>query len=147
MCPFLIYLSIEKFLMPITYHLSPKIENAAMNRLFGLAWENHQEADFEQQLTHSLLWVCAYDEDTLIGFVNIAWDGGIHAFLLDTTVHPDYQRRGIGKELVMQAAEAAKARQIEWLHVDYEPHLESFYQSCGFAPTLAGLRNLKKDSL
>jgi GNAT superfamily N-acetyltransferase len=126
-----------------TYRISPKIENVAMNTLFGLAWENHAPSDFERQLQHSLLWVCAYDADLLVGFVNLAWDGGIHAFLLDTTVHPDYQRRGIGKELVVQAAQAAKAHNIEWLHVDYEPHLESFYQSCGFAPTLAGLRNLQ----
>jgi GNAT superfamily N-acetyltransferase len=129
--------------MPIAYLIRPKIENAAMNTLFGLAWKNHAPSDFERQLQHSLLWICAYDADLLVGFVNVAWDGGIHAFLLDTTVHPDYQRRGIGKELVMQAAQAAKERNIEWLHVDYEAHLESFYQSCGFAPTLAGLRNLR----
>jgi GNAT superfamily N-acetyltransferase len=129
--------------VPIDYRLSPKIDNAAMNTLFSLAWENHSPSDFERQLQHSLLWLCAYDADLLVGFVNVAWDGGIHAFLLDTTVHPDYQRRGIGKALVIQAAQAAKERNIEWLHVDYEPHLESFYQSCGFAPTLAGLRNLR----
>lgn len=133
--------------MTLRYALSPKIENAAMNSLFALAWENHQDSDFERQLQHSLLWICAYDADKLIGFVNVAWDGGVHAFLLDTTVHPDYRRQGIGKKLVLQAAEAAQAQNIEWLHVDYEPHLERFYQDCGFEPTLAGLQNLRKNSL
>jgi hypothetical protein len=31
----------------------------------------------------------------------------------------------------------------EWLFVDFEPHLETFYlESCGFRPTLAGLVHL-----
>jgi hypothetical protein len=34
---------------------------------------------------HSPGWVTARAADgTLIGFVNVAWDGGDHAFLLDT---------------------------------------------------------------
>jgi GNAT superfamily N-acetyltransferase len=77
-----------------------------------------------------------------MGFVNVAWDGGIHTFLLDTTVHPNYQRQGIGVHLVQEAAATAKAKGIHWLHVDYEAHLESFYRQCGFHPTLAGLMRL-----
>ena len=34
--------------------------------------------------------------DTLLGFVNVAWDGGDHAFLLDTKTLEDHQRQGIG---------------------------------------------------
>ncbi|WP_412101902.1 GNAT family N-acetyltransferase [Kitasatospora purpeofusca] len=66
----------------------------------------------------------------------------MHAFVLDTTVHPDERRRGLGMRLVQAAADEAKARGAEWLHVDYEPHLESFYGRCGFRPTAAGLRRL-----
>jgi GNAT superfamily N-acetyltransferase len=139
----IMFQQIRTYSMLINYHLRPKIENLELNQLFRLAWENHQETDFKRQLSHSLLWVCAYDTDRLIGFVNVAWDGGIHAFLLDTTVHPEYRRRGIGKALVMQAAQAAKAAGMNWLHVDYEPHLEGFYRDCGFMPTLAGLMNLR----
>jgi len=32
---------------------------------------------------HSLTWVGAFDGETLIGFVNLCWDGGSHAFVLD----------------------------------------------------------------
>ena len=129
----------------IVYTLSPAVGNAAMNALFAASWPDHREADFAPVLTHSLLYVCAYSGDRLIGFVNVAWDGGIHAFLLDTTVHPDFQRRGIGVRLVQEAAEAARARGIAWLHVDYEPHLEAFYRQCGFRHTEAGLINLSDE--
>ena len=94
-------------------------------------------------LKRSLAHVGAYDGERLVGFVNVAWDGGVHAFLLDTTVHLDFQRQGIATSLVRRAAELARERGAQWLHVDYEPHLESFYRGCGFRPTLAGLIELK----
>jgi GNAT superfamily N-acetyltransferase len=99
---------------------------------------------FSKRLKHSLLYICAFDNHSLIGFVNVAWDGGIHGFILDTTVHANYQREGIGINLIRQAALAAKARGIEWLHVDYEPHLTNFYKRCGFFPTEAGLLDLTR---
>jgi hypothetical protein len=31
---------------------------------------------------------------------------------------------------------------VEWLHVDFEPHLDEFYHKCGFKETRAGLIRL-----
>ncbi|HEU0303006.1 MAG TPA: GNAT family N-acetyltransferase [Gaiellaceae bacterium] len=94
---------------------------------------------------HSLGWVTARESGgTLIGFVNVAWDGGDHAFLIDTKVRPDHQRRGIGTELVRVAARHAKEAGCEWLEVDFDDPLAPFYyDACGFAPTAAGLLDLK----
>lgn len=129
--------------MEIDIRVNPPADNAALNALFASAWANHQTLDFQPLLAHSLLYVCAYAGDVLIGFVKLAWDGGIHAFLLDTTVHTVYQHQGIGVRLVQAAVDAARERGIEWVHVDYEPHLADFYARCGFQPTLAGLIRLK----
>ncbi len=126
----------------IIYKLNPIVTNPDMNQLFAAAWVDHRESDFTPILSRSLVYICAYAGDELVGFVNVAWDGGVHAFLLDTTVHPAYQRRGISVRLVQEAASAAKAYGIHWLHVDYEPHLEFFYQQSGFQPTRAGLMRL-----
>jgi GNAT superfamily N-acetyltransferase len=84
----------------------------------------------------------AYDGERLIGYVNVATDGSGHAFLLDPTVHPDVQRRGLGTELVIRAIAISRERGGQWFHVDYEPHLDGFYKACGFKPTLAGLIKL-----
>lgn len=124
--------------MPV-YRVSPAVSHAALDELFAAAWPESAPRDWGSVLRRSLAYVCAFDGDALVGFVNVAWDGGVHAFLLDTTVHPDHRRRGIGRALVRRAVDAAKARGIEWVHVDYEPHLDAFYQGCGFAPTAAGL--------
>jgi GNAT superfamily N-acetyltransferase len=123
----------------ITYHTSPPLDNESLNVLLAAAWYDHTERDFRPVLQHSLTYITARDGERLVGFVNLAWDGGIHAFLLDTTVHPAYQRRGIGQALVQHAIEAAQTAGMRWLHVDYLPHLESFYRHCGFRPTSAGL--------
>jgi GNAT superfamily N-acetyltransferase len=93
---------------------------------------------------HSLGWVSARDRDgILVGFVNVAWDGGDHAFLIDTKTRASHQRQGIATEVVRRAARHAKAAGCEWLHVDFEPQLDPFYfGACGFRPTDAGLIHL-----
>ncbi|MFB7617197.1 GNAT family N-acetyltransferase [Kitasatospora sp. NPDC056181] len=80
----------------------------------------------------------------LTGFVNVAWDGGAHAFLLDTVVATAARHTGVGTGLVAVAADGARAAGCEWLHVDFEPHLRAFYlDACGFRSTDAGLLRLR----
>ena len=125
------------------YRTNPQITSAELKELFSLVWDAHQPRDFTPILKRSLVFVCAYMDGLLVGFANVAWDGGVHAFLLDTMVRPDLRRQGICRQLVRHAAEeTAKKRGMEWLHVDYEPHLEGFYEACGFRPSQAGLMNV-----
>jgi GNAT superfamily N-acetyltransferase len=92
---------------------------------------------------HSLGWVCARENGKLVGFVNVAWDGGAHAFLLDTLTADRARRRGVGTAMVTRAAQGARAAGCEWLHVDFDEDLGSFYlEACGFASTPAGLLRL-----
>ncbi|GIM94861.1 GNAT family N-acetyltransferase [Paractinoplanes toevensis] len=99
---------------------------------------------WSRQLARSALtWVGAFEAGELVGFVQVCWDGGSHAFLLDTVVDPDRQHRGIGTRLVEAAAGEVRAAGCEWLHVDFEPHLEQFYlDGCGFRATPAGVMRL-----
>jgi ribosomal protein S18 acetylase RimI-like enzyme len=93
---------------------------------------------------HSLGWVTARASDgMLVGFVNVAWDGGDHAFLIDTKTHGNWQRRGIGTDVIRTAVWHAKAAGCEWLHVDFAADLAPFYfNACGFRDTDAGLIHL-----
>lgn len=128
--------------MNITYTINPTLENTALNELFSSAWGKTDNVDFKPQLEAALCYICAFDGSRLIGFVKLIGDAGVHAFLLDPSVHEDYKRCGIGQELVARAVAVAKERGYEWVHVDFEDHLEPFYQKCGFEPTKAGLIQL-----
>jgi GNAT superfamily N-acetyltransferase len=129
--------------MAVVYEVRPRVSGELLNELFEAAWDQFRERDWAHLLERSLGWVCAYDQRRLIGFVYLAGDGGLHAFLLDPTVHPDYRRRGIGRLLVGRAVELARDAGADWLHVDFEPHLTGFYQGCGFRPTPAGVIRLQ----
>jgi len=126
----------------VHYNIKPKLTDAELKPLFRAAWPHEDDASYEPVLARSLTYVAAYEGDWLVGFVNVAWDGGVHAFLLDTTVHPDMQRRGVGTELVTRAAQEARRLGCNWLHVDFDGHLENFYRECGFHATKAGLIDL-----
>ncbi len=128
--------------MNITYIINPLLDNAALNKLFSSAWGKPYNVNFQPELEAALCYIGAFDDTKLIGFVKLIGDAGIHAFLLDPSVHADYKRRGIGQELVARAVAVAKERGCEWVHVDFDDHLEPFYQKCGFKPTKAGLLQL-----
>lgn len=130
---------------PATLAIRFNVEDEALSQLhadsFGLPsrvipWK-------ERLARHSVSWIGAFSDRRLVGFVHAVWDGGAHAFLLDTAVSPDYQHRGIGAALVKALAKDVAAQGCQWLHVDYEPHLASFYrEACGFNHTEAGLLKL-----
>ncbi len=126
----------------MTYEWRGDFDNTEVNALHAEAFDHRLlDDDWKGQVRgHSLGWVCARDAGELVGFVNVAWDGGIHSFILDTAVARKAGRRGVGTRLVATAAAEARAAGCEWLHVDFDDHLRAFYfDACGFTPTNAGL--------
>jgi predicted N-acetyltransferase YhbS len=128
--------------MNIDYLWRGEFDNAEVNALHAEAFEHRiLDDDWRAQVAaHSLGWVTAREGGELVGFVNVPWDGAIHAFILDTIVAARVGRRGIGTRLVTVATDNARAAGCEWLHVDFDDHLRPFYfDACGFTPTNAGL--------
>ena len=128
----------------VTYRWRGSLTDAEMVGLVRAHGGRAVPGWWDQIRAYSLGWVTARAANgSVIGFVNVAWDGGDHAFLLDTKTHSVFQCKGIGTRLVEIAAEHAKAAGCEWLHVDFEPDLEPFYfDACGFRRTPAGLIHL-----
>jgi GNAT superfamily N-acetyltransferase len=122
----------------IAYSVRAPLEMPVLQDLFVRAWDGHRKPGYEAVLDRAFTWVSASDDHRLVGFVNVAWDGGVHFFLLDTTVDPSYQRKGIGTALVRRAIDACRGHG-EWMHVDSDAELmERLYFPAGFAPANAG---------
>jgi GNAT superfamily N-acetyltransferase len=131
--------------MPVAYEWRGSFESAEATALHADAFDVPPlEVDWRAQTReHSLGWVCARNGDELVGFVNLAWDGRLHAFILDTMVSTRLRGQGVGTQLVAIAAAQARAAGCAWLHVDFWDHLRPFYfGACGFTPTTAGLIRL-----
>jgi GNAT superfamily N-acetyltransferase len=129
-------------LVTIIYEWRGDFDNAEVNSLHAEGFDHAvlQDDWCGRVNRHSLGWVCARDGGALVGFVNVAWDGAVHAFILDTVVAKSIRRQGVGVRLLRVAAEEARAAGSAWLHVDFETHLRGFYlDACGFTSTPAGL--------
>ncbi|MFL5736219.1 MAG: GNAT family N-acetyltransferase [Actinomycetota bacterium] len=134
--------------MAVEYSWRGGFSNRELNELHAEAFETrvYDESEWnwrEQVERHSLGWVVARDGSDLVGFVNVPWDGLVHAWIQDEIVAKSARHRAIGRELISVAAAEARKAGCEWLHVDFDDDLREFYfDACGFTPTNAGLIQL-----
>lgn len=123
--------------------------NDEVNALHAEAFETRvfDESEWNwRELTsrHSLGWVTARQGDELVGFVNVLWDGFVHAWIQDVMVAIRARHRGIGVGLVSVARDGSQQAGCEWLHVDFDDDLRTFYyDACGFEPANAGVIALR----
>ena len=103
---------------PIRYAVREPIDFASLQGLFRDSWENGEKQDYDRVLERSFTWLTAHDGDDLVGFVNVAWDGGVHLFLLDTTVAPSHRRRGVTQ---LSRRWARSTRSSTWCDADAAP--------------------------
>ena len=131
--------------MSVDYEWRGAFTNDDINALHAEAFDTRvftaEEWDWVAlTAAHSLGWVTARDGDALVGFVNVVWDGLVHAWLQDTMVAASARHRGVGVGVVRAAQAGAADAGCEWLHVDFDDDLRPFYfDACGFTPTNAGL--------
>jgi GNAT superfamily N-acetyltransferase len=129
----------------ITYTWRGDFTNTELNECHAEAFESrvYREAEWnwvELLHRHSLGWVVAREGAMLVGFVNVIWDGLVHAWIQDTMVAAAARHQGVGTKLVAVAVKEARRVGCEWMHVDFDDHLRPFYfDACGFTPTNAGL--------
>ena len=104
----------------ITLDWRGDFDNAEVNELhaeaFGTRVFDASEWDWLALVhEHSLGWVTARDHETLVGFVNVVWDGQVHAWLQDTMVASAARHRGVGTQLVATAVEQARTAGCGWV--------------------------------
>lgn len=103
----------------------------------SVGWTNYTDNPemLERAYEHSLLTLEARDRERLVGIIRVVGDGYSIVFIQDLLVHPEYQRQGIGTQLLRRIMERfSDVYQMELL-TDDTPGTISFYQSVGLRKT------------
>ncbi|MFD1135885.1 GNAT family N-acetyltransferase [Paenibacillus urinalis] len=105
----------------------------------SVGWDR-REQDYPILFERCLLWGSARDMNgRLIGFGYITGTGLEHGYMEDIMIHPDFQRQGLGKQLVQALLHAAEAARIPIVTVTFADQHESFYIKGGFKRCRGGL--------
>lgn len=78
---------------------------------------------------NSTLVISAWDNDLLIGAVRVLSDKMFRSIIYDLVIYPEYQNRGIGKELIQRCIKHYP--NSEWL-VQTTNEIASYYEKHGF---------------
>ena len=112
----------------------PDIDEAvALYRAVGWSTYADQPGLLQAALAGSTRVVTAHRSGRLVGLARVVSDGASICYLQDVLVHPEEQRNGTGRQLVLAAlAPYAHVRQ-KVLLTDDEPAQRAFYESLGYA--------------
>ena len=99
----------------------------------GIGWTNYTDRPemVKNAYENSLLTLGAYDGDRLVGVIRTVGDGFSVVFIQDILVLPEYQRQGIGTQLLKTVMDHfSQVYQLE-LMTDNTLKTVSFYRSVG----------------
>jgi aralkylamine N-acetyltransferase len=90
----------------------------------------------ERLFKASQKYVVAYDGPRLIGLARALSDGAIQAAIYDFVLLPEYQKRGLGRQMMKVLVDQLPVSNIILYSV---PGREGFYRKCGFRKMLTAM--------
>jgi ribosomal protein S18 acetylase RimI-like enzyme len=116
---------------PIRFHETrdlPVDEVVSLYRANG--WSSAEKPELAEALRGSHFLVSAWDGDRLVGLANALSDGCLVVYYPHLLVRPEYQRRGIGRELMRLLMARYEGFHQHILVAD--GNAIDFYRKCGF---------------
>ena len=103
----------------------------------AVGW-NRMEDEYNNPLMTSYYHIAVYEDDKMVGYIDSVSNGVTDAYIQDLMVHPDYQGKGLGTELMNQMITYLKENRIYIISVVFEESLKPFYDRFGFSSMLCG---------
>lgn len=118
--------------MSIVYREGHDVDLEQLAALFVSAGWNDRASDrarLRAQLVGAMYVVSAWENEALVGFARAISDGATNAYISTVAVLPEYQNRGIGRELVRRLT---SGREGIVFVLQARPEVTDFYLKCGF---------------
>lgn len=106
--------------------------------LWESVWGNAPTKEqIELALTNSIFVVSVYDRGKVAAMARMIGDMGLCYYIKDVVVHPDYQKKGIGRGLINELLDFIKSNGISGTQIFVElcamPDKIPFYEKFGFS--------------
>ena len=102
----------------------------------AVQWQPIAKDQAQSGLDHSDYIVSCHEGETVVGCARIFWDKGYIAYLADVMVKPEYQGKGIGKQLVESCISYIQGQLKEGWRIKIvivsAKGKEGFYEKFGF---------------
>lgn len=108
--------------------------NELLDLYRNVGWSNYYENPImlENAIKNSLYLEAAYFNDELIGLIRVVGDANSIIYIQDILVKQQYQRKGIGKRLIVDVITKYKNVYQKVLLTDNTEKTKLFYESIGF---------------
>lgn len=106
-----------------------------LRRLVG--WGMISQRQFNMSIPNSRFITVGKCDGKTISMARAVGDGGYHLLVVDVIVHPDFQRQGIGKQMISQLLDFVKGGYVEpgetaMVSLLSAKDKEPFYEKVGF---------------
>lgn len=100
----------------------------------AVGWRRTDESASRTAFRNSLFSVIALEDGEVVGLGRVIGDGGLYFYIQDLIVHPGFQQKGLGKELMgaLLAYIEANARPGAFVGLMAAKGLQGYYASFGF---------------
>ena len=122
----------------MVYRYNEAVSAKALSDLREAVGWNRMEDEYNNPLMTSYYHIAVYEDDKMVGYIDSVSNGVTDAYIQDLMVHPDYQGKGLGTELMNQMITYLKENRIYMISVVYEESLKPFYDRFGFSSMLCG---------
>nr|YP_009393626.1 hypothetical protein [Caloglossa beccarii]ARW62188.1 hypothetical protein [Caloglossa beccarii] len=82
------------------------------------------------------------NQKKLIGFARATSDHSFNATIWDVVIHPNFQSKGLGKELMTQVIKYLRFYDISTITLFADPHVTKFYKHLGFVIDPDGVKGM-----
>ena len=112
----------------------------------SVGWSRRDPVLIAKALSHSLAVVSAWDKEVMVGFARATGDQVFNATIWDVAVRPSYQKRGVGRLLMVELLKNLDTYSIPLITLYADPGTDGFYKRFGFSTDPSGVRGMFRDT-